>query len=92
LPLLALAYYVCLDLFKIILSHLRGTNPGWEQLLRSCCKDCQMFLLPLKHKMLFGSFSNHAGEYDHRGLHKHAKFVLVFQFNLLLKLWELSNL
>lgn len=31
-----------------------------------CCFYDILFVLLLKQKMLFGSFSNHAGEYDHQ--------------------------
>lgn len=35
------------------------------------CTDGQMFSFPLKDKMLFGSFFNHAEEHDHTMSHTH---------------------
>lgn len=35
------------------------------------CTDCQK-----KLKMLFGSFSNHTAEHNHKVLHKHVEFFL----------------
>jgi len=32
-------------------------------------------LLPLKHKMLFESYSNHTREHDHQVLHKLVEFM-----------------
>jgi len=39
---------------------------------RFCYTDGQMILLPLKHKMLFGSFSNYAGEHNNHIIKIHA--------------------
>lgn len=42
----------------------------------SCVQtDFQMFLFPLKHNMLLGSFSNHARKHDLQVLHKLVEFA-----------------
>ncbi len=38
------------------------------------CTDGLLFLVPLKHRMLYETFSNYAGEHDHQ--------VLFFSLNL----------